>query len=136
MHFVFKAWISSFEGSPWAGVVPAHVYYDIAKMSINQLLHRGMKIALAVNPDDDNQIIGFIAYESSGPLLHYLFVKDLFRGEGVAKALLAFAGFDPSGPVFHTFRTPDLSKLRRMVHRPGFARRKAPYSLAKDGPLA
>lgn len=134
--FLFSSWIGSYEGSPWAGTIPQHLSTAIHKATIMQLMQRGMKIVMAVNPDDDDQILGFIAYESSGPILHYVFVKSLLRGEGVAKALLAFAGFSPDGPVFHTFRTPDLNKLRRMVHRPGFARRKAPYDPSKDGPLA
>jgi hypothetical protein len=127
-NFVYKAWISSFERSEWAGVMPAHVFYDLHKITINQLIARGMKIAMAVNPDDDQQIIGFLAYEPG--LVHYCFCKDPFRQQGVASLLLAYANFDRSRPILASFRTDDaryLSKGRTLRHRPELARRKAAY---------
>jgi hypothetical protein len=65
-----------------------------------------------------------------------VFVKDPFRGQSVAGGLLKLAGFKRTEPLVHTFRTADLSKLKRCVHRPGFARRKRAYDPALDGPLA
>jgi GNAT superfamily N-acetyltransferase len=133
--FLFAAWIGSYKTSDWAGVVCDHVTYAIHKATINQLLARGMKVVMAVNPDDEDQILGFVAYEV-GPVLHFCFVKDVFRRQGVAKQLLEAAGIDRTGPVFHTFRTDDARYLgRRLRHRPEFARRKRPYDAAQDGPL-
>lgn len=122
--FVFRSWISSFERSPWAGVIPSHVFYDLTKIAINQLIARGTQIILAVNPDDDQQILGFVAFEKD--LLHYCFVKDVFRRSGIATQLMAFANLDRSH-LLHTFRTHDAKYLGKLVHRPGLARRKAGY---------
>jgi GNAT superfamily N-acetyltransferase len=125
LNFVFKAWISSYERSPWAGTIPAHLTYDIHKATIIQLMQRGMRITMAVNPDDHNQILGFLAHEPG--LVHYLFVKDLFRRQGVASNLLASANFDRTAPLLTSFRTPDAKYLGKLLHRPGLARRKAAY---------
>lgn len=129
--FLYAAWIGSYEKSPWAGVLPQHAAYTIHKATIAQLFARGMAVSMAVNPDDHDQIIGFIAYEpgrlNESSLLHFVFVKDLFRRSGVAIQLLAFANFDRNN-LLHTFRTADARYLgKRMVHKPGLARRKAAY---------
>lgn len=123
--FLYAAWIGSYEKSPWAGVLPGHAAYSIHKATIALLLQRGMKVTMAVNPDDDQQILGFIAREPG--LLHFVFVKDMFRQQGIASALLTSAGFDRTQPLLHTFRTLDARYLGRLVHKPGLARRKAAY---------
>lgn len=134
-NFVYKAWISSYRGSDRAGVIPDNVVYALTRITINQLINRGMKIAMAVSPDDPDQILGFIAWEAPGPILSYLFVKDLFRRQGVATLLKAYANFAPGQPVFHTFWTPDVKHLGKTVHVPGFARRKLAYDPSRDGAL-
>jgi hypothetical protein len=107
-------------------VLADHAAYAIHKVAIVQLLARGMKVVMAVNPSDPDQIIGWIAFEPG--LLHFVFVKDILRRSGVAKQLMASANFDPSQPVLHTFRTPDAKYLGKLVHRPRLARRKAAYA--------
>jgi hypothetical protein len=132
--FVYKAWITSYRSSDRAGVIPDHVFYSLTKITINQLLARGMKIAMAVSPDDRDQILGFIAWEHPGPILHYCFVKHFVRQRGVATLLKAYANF-ASAPLFATFWTEDARHLGQVIHRPGFARRKHPYDPAIDGAL-
>lgn len=135
LSFLFKAWLSSYRKSERAGVIPDHLFYPVHKAAINQLIARGMRITMAVSPDDRDQILGFIAYEP-GPILHYIFVKDFVREQGVASLLLASANFAPDGPIFHTYWTSDLKRrFKNTVHKPGFARRKLPYDPAADGPL-
>jgi hypothetical protein len=134
--FVYKSWIESYRNSKRAGVVPGHVFYALHKIAINQLLSRGMHIAMAVNPDDRDQVLGFIAWESPGPILHYCFTKSIFRRQGVASLLTAYANFAPEGPIFCTHWTPMTKHLGEVVvHCPEFARRKDPYDPAVDGPL-
>lgn len=134
--FVYSAWINSYKDSERAGIIPDHVFYGVTKTVVNSLMARGMQIILAVNPDDDDQLVGFIAYEPS--VLHYCFVKDIFRRTGVAKALLEFA--DLGNPTACTFWTSDAKYLeralgRRLLYRRKLACRKQPYNADKDGPL-
>jgi hypothetical protein len=121
--FLFSAWIGSYRDSPWAGTLPQHLATPVHKATINQLLARGMRVVMAVNPDDADQILGFIAYEPG--VLHYIFVKDVFRRQGIAGGLLALAGFDRDQQLTYTFRTADVAKLKcSREHRPELARRK------------
>ncbi len=121
--FVYKAWLSSYKRSDHAGMIPDHLYYPVYGAVVAWLLGRGMQINLAVSPDDRDQILGFIAYEPR--VLHYAFVKDFVRRQGVASILLASANFSPASPLFCTFWTPDAKHLgKRVVHKPSLGRRK------------
>lgn len=123
LPWVFSSWLGS---ARWNDVCPAHLQTSIRKASVHQLLKRGMQIVLAVNPDDHDQFIGFIAFEPG--LLHYIFVKNIFRRQGVATALMACANFDRTGTVLHTFSTPEARHLaKRMTCRPRLAAGPEPY---------
>lgn len=124
LPWVFASWLGS---ARWNDVVPAHLQTSIRKAAVHQLLKRGMQIVLAVNPDDPDQFIGFIAFEPG--LLHYVFVKDLFRRQGVASSLMAYADFDRSDTVVHTFYTPAARHLARVMRcKPGLAAGPEPYA--------
>ena len=124
LPWVFASWLGS---ARWNDVVPAHLQTSIRKASVHQLLKRGMKIVLAVNPDDHDQFLGFIAYEPG--LLHYVFVKDLFRRSGVASSLLAYANFDRQGTILHTFYTRSAKYLaKRLDCKPHLATGPEPYA--------
>jgi GNAT superfamily N-acetyltransferase len=45
---------------------------------------------VAVNAEDADQLVGFVA--SRGDMVHFIYVKELFRGLGVARALFEAAG--------------------------------------------
>jgi hypothetical protein len=124
LQFLFSAWIGSYRDSPWAGCLPSHLGYSVWKATINQLIARGMQITMAANPDDPDQLLGFIAYEPG--LLHYVFCKDIFRRSGVASFLMADAKLDRQN-LLCTFRTADARYLGHLTHRPALARRKAAY---------
>jgi GNAT superfamily N-acetyltransferase len=53
---------------------------------------RGSRLAgwVAVSSEDEDQYLGFIV--SSGDYAHFIFVKDLFRGVGIGRALWTHAG--------------------------------------------
>jgi hypothetical protein len=124
--FVTSSWVGSWHGSKWAGVMPNDLTYKIHFVVIDRLLANGMKILMAVNPDNRDQILGFLAYEPD--VVHYCFVKSLFRHQGVASFLLASANFDRSGPLLASFKTTDskwLSATRRISHKPQLVRKRA-----------
>lgn len=124
---VAKWWIGSFRRSKWAGTTPNNKFTEYMGESIRQLLARGSKCLLAVNPDRPEQILGFIVTEKTSKdedVVHYLFVKDIYRRRGISKALLAEAGIKQDGTAFYTHKTA-YSKHYKGRHVPEIARRKA-----------
>ena len=119
-------WVHSFKRSKWAGCTPNNKVKEVFGESIRQLLARGSKLLLAVNPDNEAQVLGFICTEKTKldePVVHYLFVKDYYRRHGISKQLLEAANIPTDGSAFFTHRTA-FSKYYRGKHVPEIARRK------------
>ena len=125
--FVLETWLTSFRKSPWAGVVPNDLYKPVYLNAIKQLLDRGAMVLCAVNPDKPDHILGWICFErtsDSVPVVHYVFVKPLYRKRGVAKSLFASAGIDPTARFFYTFKTPAARYFPGGRFEPAIARRQ------------
>lgn len=59
-------------------------------MRIDRLFERGATFLVACDPDDHTHILGWACFEK--PLIHYVLVKHVYRGQGIARQLLsAFA---------------------------------------------
>jgi hypothetical protein len=50
---------------------------------------------------------------SPEPLVHFVFVKRIYREMGIARALFHRAGIDPRAPYLYTCKTPNVSKLEK-----------------------
>lgn len=122
---ILSDWAKSYKGSPWAGTVSNNHWHRTVKDTIDSLLSRGASVLLAVADDDTTQILGWVCYEKSASgvfVLHYIFVKDDFRGDGIAPSLLAKAGNEP---CIHTHKTRDCKYLCGLGdYVPAIARRK------------
>lgn len=86
IKFVLDAWTRSYRDSPWAGTVTNDRYAETQRWTITNLLVRGAKVLVATPAVGPRRIAGLVCYESPG-LLHYLYVKQAFRGLGVARML-------------------------------------------------
>lgn len=123
---VVKWWTGSYRKSKWAGTIPNNKFSDVQGEVIRQLLSRGAKCLLACNPASPEQVLGFVVHEATRkgePVVHYLFVKDIYRKRGVSKSLLAEVGIPGDGTAFYTHRTA-YSKYYNGKHVPEIARRK------------
>lgn len=123
---VVKWWTNSFKKSKWAGTLPNNKFPEYMGESIRQLISRGSKVLLAVNAEKPSQVLGFVAHEKTSrgePVVHYLFIKDYYRGHGLGRWLLEQAGIPLDGTAFYTHRT-DASRKYRAKHVPEIARRK------------
>lgn len=126
MSLVMDSWLKSFRGSPWAGVVTNHTYYDIYRVTIEQLLARGAKLLIAHVPGKPDMIMGYLCYEelkNDETAVHYLYVKDPYRRRQIAARLIKQVHKDNEKPLFYTFKT-SYSKHFRARHVPEIARRK------------
>ena len=90
MAFILDAWRKSYEGAPAVRGSDREHYRVEMTRTIRRLCDRG-EVRIAVSPDDDDHLLGFAVFTRAddGAELHYVYVKQTFRGMGVAKALLA-----------------------------------------------
>lgn len=97
MDFVFDSWGNSYRKSPWAGCVPNHLWDQVSRISEQEIVARsGCKVTVAVTPVDGREaeypdvrrVMGYAVYEPAKRVLHFLYVKQDYRGNGIGKALL------------------------------------------------
>lgn len=130
VEFVLKTWIGTYRNSLHAGVIPNNRFNEVTTDAIKQLFGRGARSLAAVNPENPNHVLGYIVSETTRkgePVVHYVFVGDLHRRKGIAKALMRGVGVDPDEPFIYTFRTACASWFgRNAKYVPVVARRKVP----------
>lgn len=118
LPFVKATWLHNFKSSPWAGTLSDDIYFSAYSRQFDRILAAPANFCLvAVNPEDQDQIFGFVVAskplvstgyrkEDSGtwPAVHYVFVKEAFRGLGIGKQLLFAAGVVENQPFYFTHR--------------------------------
>lgn len=113
--FVAGVWQTSFREDMHRSS-QRHPAYQAIKPALKALIRRqvnallakpGTVVLLASNPEDDQHFLGFIAYEAQSDLLivHYLYVKQIYRKMGVGRALLEAACGTAQRPIIYTHRT-------------------------------
>lgn len=78
---------------------------------ITALLKRS-SVFVAVSPEDDTQLLGWVCFERRGRvvILHFVHVKHVFRKRGLCRALLS-AAIDGAPGLMHSLRTKDGDRL-------------------------
>lgn len=99
-----------------------------------------VRTLVAHGEDDANAYRGFISVDTSGriPYLYYVYVKEVYRRAGHARALCAAAGFNPAHRFHYACRSQIGDRLTgsREVWLAGELTTLAPkYKLAKHDPL-
>lgn len=119
LPLVFDSWSKSFKKSPWAGCIPNHLYPEVSRAGISEILDRGAKVLVAYIdlPDGARRVMGYSVSEPEKKILHWLFVKRDYRMPGwqVGTALLdrtlAMAGEGRLEQWTYTYRTPASAKF-------------------------
>lgn len=97
VNFILSTWLRSYyeelkrygqRGCPYP---KDDVFFQGHQARIKEHLP-SMTVMVCVAPDDENQIIGWIAGDEKS--LHYAYVKHVFRQMGVVKALMKSCSFD------------------------------------------
>jgi hypothetical protein len=132
---IMDSWLKSWRESPWAGVVPNHLYYKQTRELIEHLVMRGSNFEVACSPNDPNVIYGWICKELTNEqepvaVIHCVYVKDAYlkvRHEGgtIGSALVQrCAGRQPGLYTFRTRQTEGACRPLGFKHAPEVARRK------------
>lgn len=88
---------------------------DHVRRAIDILLSDPTTVRLIVcDREQSDFIVGYlVASPGPGPVLHMAQVKGGFRGQGIARRMLALVGIEQGKAFGHTFRTRDLERSSR-----------------------
>lgn len=124
--FILQSWTRTYARSMDPGPLAPRALADAVHASVSRLLTRpGVEVAVATNPANAFFIFGYVVFErrADGPVLHWVYVKDLYRGYGIGSDLVTYARGDLPGPLRLTYRTPAASRLvPEAVYAPKLAR--------------
>lgn len=114
-NFIFNSWLKSNRNSYHTKHVVNDIYFFEHKMIIQYLMDTS-DFLVAVNPEDPDQIYGYICYEhikDEIPVIHYIYVKYTYRKLGIAKQLLtkAVPTFDTDPVCISHFNKVVIDKL-------------------------
>jgi ribosomal protein S18 acetylase RimI-like enzyme len=87
--FVYGGWLAGFRDSPTWGKVSTDIYYPYQRALIHDLLRRSVCLVA----DDAGVLAGFVVMERhpGAIALHWASVKRVYRGDGLARLLVAAA---------------------------------------------
>jgi GNAT superfamily N-acetyltransferase len=114
VSFVFNSWLRSFKGSPKYKHVENTIFYQNHHKIVQQCILRS-QVLLACDENDLSQILGYIVADRIDDILtvHYVYVKQAFRGLGIASMLLKEVGYDKKIATIYTHATEFGLKLCR-----------------------
>lgn len=106
--YLMDTWLQTYRASPFAKKLPDFAYWsDFGHVGLVESIVNTVPGKVACLPDAPEFIYGYAV--SDGHFLHYLFVRNEFRGQGLGRALLDAVGM-AAGPLNITHLTPDFSQ--------------------------
>lgn len=125
--FIVSGWSSSYRLSDRAGMIAMSRWADTMHREIDDVLARPSASTVTAYDTDSGVFQGFICADrnpgppisdliTSGlPIVFYVYVKEAYRREGVARGLFASVGIDPMLPFTYACRTPIVGLLRDKI---------------------
>lgn len=96
-NFILNSWLKSYRRAPASQYIPNEIYFPAHKALIESLLAdpaTSVKV-LVLDDADRNFIVGYSVTALAPPVfggevyfVHWVYIKDTFRGLGLTKALL------------------------------------------------
>lgn len=128
INFILNSWLKRYRDAIRARFVTDNTYFSIQHDVITSILAQpGLVALVACNPEDENQIYGYVIAEKNHIVpdllfIHWIYVKGPFRRFNVAKMLLSSLPQDCS-QIHYTHRTKlvdVLDKTQRAIFNPTF----------------
>jgi GNAT superfamily N-acetyltransferase len=116
--FVIATWSASYKKAHTAGIIQADDWADIMRPQIVKILDRpGMRTLIAFERDDPTFLYGWIAGDTTtpDPVVAYLYVKQPYRLQGIARGLFAALGVDPRHRFTYGCKTGIVSELSSKI---------------------
>lgn len=91
LPLIYDNWTKSYKKSLWAGTVRNDMWESVQRATIQGLLARGADVRVALAPRVEGvftgrRVMGWACFEPG--VLHFLYVKADYRGQGIGRALL------------------------------------------------
>jgi hypothetical protein len=98
-NFILNSWMRSHRNCEGNWAIPHQTYFRCKELQIRKWLSNPLrKVLLAVDKEDHDHILGYIIYSQElGGFVDYLYVKDVFRGYGIANLLVNATGLRKDG---------------------------------------
>lgn len=115
---ILNSWLKSYRNSPGITTCPNDIYFSETmgqKAKIMKLLAE-CDTSVACDPNDPSQVYGWATWElmpDTTSVIHYCYVKQSYRRQGIARALASHAGAAPGTPFWITHTTPVIDALRK-----------------------
>jgi hypothetical protein len=117
-QFIVATWSSSYKKAHTAGIIQADDWAGIMHAQIPKILARpGMRAVIAVDKADPDYFYGWIAGDTSDvvPVVAYIYVKEPYRRQGIARGLFAALGVDPSKRFIYPCKTGIVAELSSKI---------------------
>ncbi len=109
--FVYSSWIHCLGNSKPYSSLDRNWFAAAQHALIERLLNRS-RVFIACDPEDEDQIYGYIVGELDRAILHWVYVKQRFRKVNVATRLFE-AALPQTVPCIASIRTPAFSQLEK-----------------------
>ena len=88
-NFIASSYLKSCRHSPEARHLINEIYWDVYKERLRKMLLKG-EVVVGCDPRDENLIMGYVIVGEpvhGKSLLHYVYLKYMYRGMGLAEQL-------------------------------------------------
>ena len=109
--FILSSWLKSFWNAPAVRGMTKTLYFRHEREAAVRLIQQS-SIVMAVNPEDGDEIYGYIVYEvvDGAYIMHYVYVKQAYRRKGLATNLIVRTIGDCE-VAFYSHRTAGSARL-------------------------
>jgi len=88
LNFIWSSWLKSYRSSDFSTSISNDVYFTFHQALINHILLNPTNSAtVLVDPEHEDEILGYIVYCTTRPIIHYVYVKNSYRGRGIGMYL-------------------------------------------------
>ena len=115
---IMDAWLAETRHSAFAKFIDSRIYRAGHHKLLERILKRS-KVLIACNPEDPSHVFGFFVFEESPTVYcHWLYIKQAYRGQGLAREMLRFVVpsiLTPAAPQIACSHTGKLFLRKRVV---------------------
>lgn len=124
-NFIYNSWLKSYRNARAVRNMENPAYFKEQGKLIRDMLDT-CNVTVVCNQNDSTQILGYMVSQNLAGILciHYLYIKQPYRGNGLAKMLVKARGHEIGKPgvyTHHTALSDRLSGKFRFMYNPYIA---------------